>query len=70
MGAIGVSEVIDDIVLPSDVVWLVFVRIPTRVEGSETTKVVPGGREIGKVRGKFKGRVTGNGRVRVTVVGC
>jgi energy-converting hydrogenase Eha subunit B len=70
LGAIGVKEVIDEIVLPSVVVWLVFVRIPTKVEGSETTSVVPGGSEIGKVRGKFSGSVTGNGRVRVTVVGC
>ena len=49
-----------------------FDRSPTNEEGSETTKVVPGGKEIGRVngRGKVKGRVTGietgNGSVNVT----
>ena len=38
-----------------------FERSPTREEGSDTTRVVPGGREMGKVKGNGSVRVTGRG---------
>lgn len=71
LGAIGVSEVIAWVLTRLSTVDPEAAErlglMPIKVDGSDTTSVVPGGREIGNVSGKLSGK---NGSVSVTVVDC